>query len=239
MRLMKVLLAALLLVSGSLALAQTTPSDARDLIRSGNAKYAKAEYESAIVDYQRVEPAAGEVYAQALYNIGVCYYELWRTEDAVAMYRKAIKARGGRYPRASYALGVALEDLKLVADAREAYRRTIAATGEKYAAAACFKLGVITANEDDSETAAALFKEAIKRWPGSFPASHNNLGAMLARSGRLREAEREFEIALTQARASLPEATHNLALCRSLLTVRAGTQVAFFQLSSETDLLSK
>src|SRR2546425_8374077 len=97
LRLMKILLAVLLLMSGSLALAQTTASEARDFIKSGNAKYAKAEYESAIVDYQHIEPAAGEVYAQALYNIGVCYFELWHTEDAVAMYRKAIKARGGSF----------------------------------------------------------------------------------------------------------------------------------------------
>src|SRR2546426_9747285 len=127
LRLMRILLAVLLLMSGSLALAQTTASEARDFIKSGNAKYAKAEYESAIVDYQHIEPAAGEVYAQALYNIGVCYYELWHTEDAVAMYRKAIKARGGRYPRAFYSLGVALEDLKLLA-----FPKAIKARGGRY-----------------------------------------------------------------------------------------------------------
>src|SRR2546425_6223592 len=52
------------------SLAQTTPSEAREFIKSGNAKYAKAEYESAIVDYQHIEPAAGEGYWQAFYNIG-------------------------------------------------------------------------------------------------------------------------------------------------------------------------
>src|SRR2546426_9878071 len=97
LRLMRILLAVLLLMSGSLALAQTTPSEAREFIKSGNAKYAKAEYESAIVDYQHIEPAAGGVYAQALYKIGVCYYELWHTADAVAMYPEAIKARGGAF----------------------------------------------------------------------------------------------------------------------------------------------
>ncbi|HMJ24247.1 MAG TPA: hypothetical protein VK475_00375, partial [Pyrinomonadaceae bacterium] len=48
------------------ALAQTAQPDARELIKSGNAKYAKAKYESAIQDYARVSPAAGETYAQAL-----------------------------------------------------------------------------------------------------------------------------------------------------------------------------
>src|SRR5258708_27419714 len=107
----RILLAVLpLLLLAHLASAQTTQSGAGELIKSGNAKYARAEYESAIDDYARVSPAAGETYAQALYNLGVCYYELWRTEDAVAMYRNAIAARDGRYPRASYALGVAHQE---------------------------------------------------------------------------------------------------------------------------------
>src|SRR3989442_7498324 len=96
-----------------------------------------------------------------------------------------------------------------------------------------------TQSKKNGKAAAALFSEAIARSPHPFPAGHNNLGVMLARSGRLREAEREFEIALSQATAALPEARHNLALCRSLLAARAGTQVASYRLRRETDLLSR
>ena len=52
----------------------------------------------------------GESYARAIYNIGVCHYELWQTEEAIVFYKRAIELKHGNYPRASYALGVALED---------------------------------------------------------------------------------------------------------------------------------
>src|SRR5450432_677834 len=96
-----------LVLSAGLATAQTDRSNGRDAIRRGNAHYAKAEYEAAIAEYQSVLPGAGESYAQSLYNVGVCYYELWQTEEAVVLYQQAIAARSGRYPGALYSLGVA------------------------------------------------------------------------------------------------------------------------------------
>ena len=81
-------------------------------------------------EYRRVPPDAGELYAQALYNIGVCHYELVaRPRRPSTMYTEAVEARGGRYPKASYALGVALEELGRVPEAKEAYRRALAASG--------------------------------------------------------------------------------------------------------------
>ena len=120
---LSLLLAILLVTSGGGAAAVVTAQTSRevapeDFIVRGNAKYAKAEYESAIEEYRRITPEAGERYAQSLYNIGVCYYELWRTEEAIAMYRKAVEASGGRYPKALYALGVALADHHQIQGAR-------------------------------------------------------------------------------------------------------------------------
>src|SRR5687768_7683472 len=138
-RLLLVILLATL--SGSTIMAQTSQGDARVAITRGNERYARAEYESAVEEYRRVPQSAGEIYAQSLYNIGVCYYELWRTEDAIVFYRRAIEARKGRYPKALYALGVALKDLGRLPEAKEAYRRSIAASGGKYAAAH-FMLGL-------------------------------------------------------------------------------------------------
>jgi len=71
---------------------------------------------------------------------------------------------------------------------------------------------------------------------GQFPAGHNNLGVALAQTGRLREAEREFATAVSQGKTNLPEARHNLELCRSLLKTRAGIQVAWLVLSTAKDL---
>ncbi len=126
-RLKSVLLAALLLLTpGVTTAAQEARGDAQELIARGNERYARAEYEAAISLYSRVPASAGELYAQALYNIGVCRFELWQTEEAARAYERAVKARGGRYPKASYALGVALEELKRLPEAKAAYERALA-----------------------------------------------------------------------------------------------------------------
>lgn len=213
--------------------AQSNRSETQ-LIKRGNDLVAKKEYEAALREYGRVPVTAGKVYAQSLYNMGVCYYELWRTEEAVVFYRLAVETRAGHYPRASYALGVALEDLGRVAEAKEAYRQSITASHAAYAPA-YFKLGVVLAREGDIKTAADFFKKAIVRSRDQLPASHNNLGVMLARMGRLSEAEREFQIALRQMYGTDDDAAHNLKLCRSLLAAPTKAQLARLQVSAAND----
>ena len=104
----------LLTLSGVTAAAQGAGARAQEIIARGNERYARGEYGAAVEEYGRVTRADGEAFAQALYNIGVCRFELWQTEEAARAYRQAIEARGGHYPKASYALGVALEDRKSV-----------------------------------------------------------------------------------------------------------------------------
>ncbi|HEY6187289.1 MAG TPA: tetratricopeptide repeat protein [Pyrinomonadaceae bacterium] len=220
MRQKRLSLLAVLLVMfacGVVVNAQTSREDAEQLIRRGNERYTRAEYTAAIEEYGRVPKGAGEIYAQSLYNIGVCYYELWRTEDAIRMYRLAIDARQGRYPKALYALGVALKDAGRASEAKEAFGQALLTSGGKHAMAH-YMLGLLAMSEGDYKAAAALFKDAIDRFKDRFPASHNNLGVTLAHLGRLSEAEREFEIALRQADGEFDEAAHNLKLCRSLAT---------------------
>ena len=56
LRFSRVLLAVLpLFLFAHLTVAQATLSDARELIKHGNAKYERAEYESAINEYRRVQ----------------------------------------------------------------------------------------------------------------------------------------------------------------------------------------
>lgn len=235
MRFRRILLS--LFLFADLGLAQTPQTDAGALIKFGNAQYSRAEYEAAIAAYSLVSPAAGEIYAQALYNQGVCYYELWRTEQAVAKYRQAVAARGNRYPRAAYALGVALEDLQRPAEATAAYRAAIASSNEMYAPA-YFRLGLVAAQKDDFAAAVPLFRKALSG-STAFPAAHNNLGVALARTGRLHEAEAEFATALRQnrgqGRARFPEVARNLELCRSLLKAEAGTRIASLTLVKAND----
>lgn len=217
-----------------LAVGQRSPTDPNESIKRGNARYSKAEYLAAIEEYRRVAPQAGKIYSQALYNIGVSYYELWRTEDAIVMYRKAAAARAGRYSTALYALGVALEDLKRQEEAKEAYRQALATSTGRESGAAHFRLGLLLANENDYERAASHFTEAITE--ETTPASHNNLGVMLALRGRLQEAEREFEIALRQAGGAFADADHNLHLCRSRLKESAKKPLASLILVATTEV---
>jgi tetratricopeptide (TPR) repeat protein len=191
--------------------------------------YARAEYEAAIKEYRRVTDKGGEAYAQSLYNIGVCFYELRRTPEAIEMYRSAVEANGGRYPKALYALGVALEDSNRWPEAREAYRQALVASGGDYAeaqlAVAHYRLGLLAIREGDYEGAKTLFREAIARSRRRFPASHNNLGVALALAGHLNMAEQEFELALKQARGAFGEAADNLRLCRAALSGETKTQI--------------
>src|SRR6185503_19509357 len=118
----KFLLTLLMLISSvvvTTAQAQTVEATAepRAALERGNRSFAGENYEAAIREYGSVPSSAGETYAQALYNIGASYYELWRTTEAIDYYRRAIAERHGTYPRASYALGVALEDEKQLAQA--------------------------------------------------------------------------------------------------------------------------
>lgn len=215
-----------------LAAGQSIQTDPTESIRRGNARYSRAQYFAAIEEYERVQPEAGDIYSQALFNIGVCYYELWRTEDAIFMYKRAVVARGGRYPKALYALGIALEELKREAEAKEAYRRVVAGSANSETRAAHFRLGLILTNEGDYEKAGTHFTEAIDR--ETSPAGHNNLGVVLALKGRLHEAEREFEMALKQAEGEFTDATNNLKLCRSLLRAPKKDLLASMRLVAAT-----
>jgi tetratricopeptide (TPR) repeat protein len=216
----------------SFAAGQGSPRDPGKSIKRGNTLYTKGEYSAAIEEYKRVPPQAGERYSQALYNIGVCYFELWRTEDAMAMYKKAAATRDGRYPKALYALGVAFEDLNRREEAKEAYRQAVAALGSSETGTAHFRLGLLLASENDYESAAIHFTEAIAG--ETTPGSHNNLGVMLALSGRLHEAEKEFEVALKQAGGTFADAAHNLKLCRSLLRASAKDSLASLKVVATT-----
>jgi tetratricopeptide (TPR) repeat protein len=210
MKLGKLCLAVVLVgLSGSVGAAQTTAAHAA--LRRGNEKY-----------------------AQALYNIGVCYYELWRTEDAIVAYRLALKAGAGRYARAAYALGVALEDADRPGEAQAAYRQAI--TADVNSAPAYYRLALLVANRGDYKAAADLFREAIGRGQGPFPTSHSNLGVMLALTGHLREAESEFELALQQTEGTFPEASYNLRLCRSLLAASPSGQLGSLQMVATAEL---
>jgi tetratricopeptide (TPR) repeat protein len=183
-------------------------------LKRGNALVAQERYQDAIAEYNKVSPREGD-YARAIYNIGVCHYELWQTEQAIAFYKRAIELKQGNYPRASFALAVALDDQGRSTEARAAYEQALSASHRQFGPAA-YGLGLLEAKAGEFEKAATLFKEAASHAGKHVPASHNNHGVMLARLGFLKEAEREFDNALKASDGRLEEAAYNLNLCRSL-----------------------
>jgi tetratricopeptide (TPR) repeat protein len=186
--------------------------ESKVILRRGDALVAQEKYKPAIEEYGKVSSRDADAYARAIYNIGVCHYELWQTDEAIAFYKRAIELKQGNYPRASYALGIALEDQGRTAEAKAAYEQA----SQREFAPATYRLGLIEAKSGDFKAAAALFREAAARAGEHVPASHNNLGVMLARLGFLKEAEQEFAIALKASNGHFDDAAHNLNLCRSL-----------------------
>jgi tetratricopeptide (TPR) repeat protein len=207
----------LLIALSAITVQGQSRSAGESAIDKGNALVSQGNYEQALNYYRTITPDSSE-YAIALYNIGVCHYELWQTDEAIDFYKRAINERQGKYPRASYALGVALEDSGRLAQAKQAYEQTLR-FDDNYSPAN-FHLGVIASNRGDVETAARLFRKALRQTGEHVPASHNNLGVMLARMQRLAEAKKEFALAIALSNGSLLEAEQNLDLCKRLL-VRA------------------
>jgi Flp pilus assembly protein TadD len=76
---------------------------------------------------------------------------------------------------------------------------------------------VLEATAGEFTKAADFFRDAASRKGEHVPASHNNLGVMLARLGLLKEAEKSFIVSLKSSNNRLEDAAHNLKLCRSLM----------------------
>src|SRR5262245_19812091 len=205
MNIRSMLLALLLLTLLVVPAASQTHGSDRDAIDKGNRLVSRGSYEQALWEYETVGPDNAQLYSIALYNIGVCYYELFRTTEAIDYYRRAITQRDGLYPQASYALGIALEDEGKLRDARAAYERAIAAAHGDYPRAQ-YRLGLIAATAGDVQNAAALFRKALNRSGEHVIATHTNLGVMLARMNRFKEAETEFAIAVRLSHGEFSDA---------------------------------
>ena len=102
-------------------------------------------------------------------------------------------------------------------EAKHAYEDAIKASRNEFAPA-LHKLGVLEAKAGEFKRAANLFRVAASRDGQHRPASHNNLGVMLAQVGLLREAEAEFVMALKHSDGTLDDAARNLTLCRSMMS---------------------
>src|SRR4029453_4991603 len=103
-----------------------------------------------------------------------------------------------------------------LAGARDAYEESIVASRGRFAPAQ-YRLGLLMTRAGNYTRAAQLFKDAIRRPGDHLPASHNNLGVILAWTGHLKDAEFQFKISLRLTGGTLEDASQNLKLCRYLL----------------------
>jgi len=80
--------------------------------------------------------------------------------------------------------------------------------------------------------AAESYRQAIAASRDRLPASHNNLGIILARWSRFDEAAREFARALQLSNGTFTEARYNLSLCQRLRSSQPGALLAELKISA-------
>jgi tetratricopeptide (TPR) repeat protein len=228
----------LFLFSTVIAQEVQTDSVGRVFIERGNNLAATGDYQKALREYQRGLIFESGDKAILHYNIGVCYYHLGLTQKAVQEYKTAIRERRGEYQKAWRSLGVAHSELKDWTNAKAAFKKAIEQSNGADAEA-CFELGMVLVHERDYKSAIDCFQQAIKHGGKFFPASHNNLGVMYAKTGNLDQAKREFEIALKQSDGRLEEAVTNLKLCQTLLASNNEALAANFKMTETKSLKNR
>ncbi len=136
-----------------------------------------------------------------LNNLGLCQANLSQPAKAVESYRKALMLKRDGFPEAQFNLGMALRRLGDNAGAEAAFRKTIIDSGlvKKTNPLAQNMLGIILRERGDYSGADKAFRKAILQSGGDVPVAHYNLGVLLERIERSREAVSEYKTYLKLA----------------------------------------
>lgn len=180
----------------------------------GRYEQALSDFQNALEKYKFASEQSDEFAAKINYNIGVCLYRSGRAGKAVAHLEAAIKLAKRKYPKALHALGVVEGELGNREAAKNAFTRAVRLDrrdGESW-----FDLAMISLQEKDFPRATESFQNAIRYGSVDAATARNNLGVIAAMNDDWREAEKQFETALSMSGGKLPEAKRNLELCRSL-----------------------
>src|SRR5262245_54850130 len=102
-------------------------------------------------------------------------------------------------------------------EALQMFSEAVEASGGKHAEA-LFELGLASQKAGENHQAADFYQRAIVQSKDRIPACHNNLGVIMATSGKLDEAMREFEIALKLSKGKFKEARENITRCRNMFS---------------------
>ncbi|MBA2737009.1 MAG: tetratricopeptide repeat protein [Pyrinomonadaceae bacterium] len=187
--------------------------------QAGNFRLAKMYYETALDAVKREKFGAPTVdEAKIRYNLGVCAFRVNNSAEAVKHLQQAIDLSGKKYQKAFYALGMAETALENWKAAREAFRSAINLKNDD--GEAWFDLALVFVREKNYEDAAEAFRAAIKHGASNIAASHNNLGVISAFGGDPNQAEREFQIAVSESEGKFAIASRNLQILRAFLKNR-------------------
>lgn len=182
--------------------------------RTGNFE-AGAKDISAALRSASVDGSGDPFIARVRYDLGVCRFRLGQNAAAATDLEEALHLVHGNYPRASYALGMVHLEQQEWAKARRAFLKVVDANGSD--GEVWFDLGVAYLGENDLRGAENAFQNSVRFGTRDASLGHNNIGVILAVSGDLSAALKEFETALTLSAGSLREARSNLEYCRSLM----------------------
>ncbi len=174
---------------------------------------------SAAIAYLRGAIAARPDHPVALNTLGAALLSAGSTAEAAALFERALAASPS-YTNARYNLANAMAIQHHWADSADGFRKVLAENPDDQGARR--HLGEVlrlwgdqSAQAGRLDEAAARLREALQFRPDDAPL-HSDLGALLARLGRIREAVPEFETAL-RLDPALESARRNLAAARARL----------------------
>src|ERR1017187_6973039 len=171
------------------------------------------------VRYLRGAVAAQPDHPVALNTLGTALDSAGNVNDAAGFFERALQANP-RYANARFNLANALVKQQRWEQAATEFRLVLADNpndpGARQMLGEVLRvLGYMSAQKGSLEEAVAYWRESLQ-FRQDDAAMHSNLGAMLARLGRFREAAPEFEAAL-RLDPKLEEARHNLQAARAQL----------------------
>lgn len=154
----------------------------------------------AIKDFDTLVKAGGGEDAILFNNLGFCQANANQPAKAVESYRRAVMIKR-EFPEAQFNLGMALRKMGDNAGAEAAFRKAIDDSSQRKQTnpLAQNMLGIILRERGDYGGADRAFRKAILQSGGDVAVAHYNLGVLLERIERSREAVSEYKTYLRLA----------------------------------------
>ncbi len=179
---------------------QADESSADSLRQHAHEAMKRRAWGEAVKDLEALSKAGGGEDAVLFNNLGFCQANMNQPAKAVESYRRAVMIKR-EFPEAQFNLGMALRKLGDNAGAEAAFRKAIddSSQRKKTNPLAQNMLGIILRERGDYSGADRAFRKAILQSGGDVAVAHYNLGVLLERIERSREAVSEYKTYLRLA----------------------------------------